>query len=158
MDYDREKTQIDVTMAPLDMSTKPRRPTVSTRYNLSAVLKDVAYIGFSSSTGKINTRHYVLGWSFAMNSPAPAINVTMLPDLPRHQTQGHRSWVLVIVLPVATAVILLSLGAIAFILVRRHFRYAEVQDDCEHGPGSHGPGRSQEGLRGRRHDDAGGCG
>ncbi|XP_051177533.1 L-type lectin-domain containing receptor kinase SIT2 [Lolium perenne] len=131
VDYDREKTQIDVTMAPLDMSTKPRRPTVSTRYNLSAVLKDVAYIGFSSSTGKINTRHYVLGWSFAMNGPAPAINVTMLPDLPRHQTQGHRSWVLEIVLPVATAVVLLSLGTIAFILVRRHFRYAEVQDDWE---------------------------
>ncbi|KAM0927889.1 hypothetical protein ACQ4PT_002132 [Festuca glaucescens] len=131
VDYDREKTQIDVTMAPLDMSTKPRRPTVSTRYNHSAVLRDVAYIGFSSSTGKINTRHYVLGWSFAMNGPAPAINVTMLPDLPRHQTQGHRSWVLEIVLPVATAVVLLSLGAIAFILVRRHFRYAEVRDNWE---------------------------
>ncbi|KAM0840073.1 hypothetical protein ACQ4PT_059893 [Festuca glaucescens] len=131
LDYDREKTQIDVTMAPLDMPTKPRRPTVSTRYNLSAVLKEVAYIGFSSSTGKINTRHYVLGWSFSMNGPAPAINVTMLPDLPRHQTQGHRSWVLEIVLPVATAVVLLSLGAIAFILVRRHFRYADVRDDWE---------------------------
>jgi serine/threonine protein kinase len=39
--------------------------------------------------------------------------------------------VLEIVLPVATAVVLLSLGTIAFILVRRHFRYAEVQDDWE---------------------------
>jgi hypothetical protein len=131
VDYDREKTQIDVTMAPLNMSTKPRRPTVSTRYNLSAVLKDVAYIGFSSSTGRINTRHYVLGWSFAMNSPAPAINLTVLPDLPRHQTQGRRSWVLEIILPVATAVVLLSLGAIVLILVRRHFRYAEIRDDWE---------------------------
>lgn len=131
VDYDREKTQINVTMAPLDMPTKPKRPTVSTRYNLSAVLKDVAYIGFSSSTGRINTRHCVLGWSFAVNGPAPAINLTMLPKLPRHHPKGRRSWVLEIVLPVATAVVLLSLGAIAFILVRRHFRYAEVRDDWE---------------------------
>uniref|UniRef100_A0ACD5X948 Uncharacterized protein n=1 Tax=Avena sativa TaxID=4498 RepID=A0ACD5X948_AVESA len=131
VDYDREKMQIDVTMAPLDMATKPKRPTVSTRYNLSDVLKDVAYIGFSSSTGKINTHHYVLGWSFAMNGPAPAINLTTLPKLPRHHPKGHRSWVLEIVLPVATAAVLLSFGAIAFFLVRRHFRYAEVRDDWE---------------------------
>ncbi|XP_047092877.1 L-type lectin-domain containing receptor kinase SIT2-like [Lolium rigidum] len=135
--YDRETTQIEVTMAPLDMAAKPKRPTVSTRYNLSFVLKDVAYIGFSSSTGKINTRHYVLGWSFAMNGAAPAINLTMLPKLPRHHPKGHRYWVLEIVLPVATAIVLLSLGTIAFILVQRHFRYAEIRDDWEVDFGPH---------------------
>lgn len=131
VDYDREKTQVDVTMAPLDMATKPQRPTVSARYNLSAVLKDVAYIGFSSSTGTIKTRHYVLGWSFAMNGPAPVINLSMLPKLPRHHPKGPRSWVLEIVLPIATAAFLLSLGTIVFILVRRHFRYKEVKDSWE---------------------------
>nr|XP_020146526.1 L-type lectin-domain containing receptor kinase SIT2 [Aegilops tauschii subsp. strangulata] len=131
VDYDREKTQIDVTMAPLNMTTKPKRPIVSARYNLSAVLKDVAYIGFSSSTGTIKTQHYVLGWSFAMNGPAPVINLSMLPKLPRDHPKGRRSWVLDIVLPVGTAVVLLSLGAIAFLLVRRHFRYAEVRDNWE---------------------------
>nr|BAK02623.1 predicted protein [Hordeum vulgare subsp. vulgare] len=131
VDYDREKTQIDVTMAPLDMATKPQQPTVSARYNLSVVLTDVAYIGFSSSTGRIDARHYVLGWSFAVNSPAPAFNLTMLPKLPRHHPKGRQSWVLEVVLPVATAVVLLSLGAVAFILVRRHFRYSEVRDDWE---------------------------
>lgn len=54
VDYDREKTQIDVTLAPLAM-VKPRKPTVSAICNLSDVLTDVVYIGFSSSTGKINT-------------------------------------------------------------------------------------------------------
>ncbi|XP_037436755.1 L-type lectin-domain containing receptor kinase SIT2-like [Triticum dicoccoides] len=137
VDYDREKIQIDVTMAPLDMATKPKRPTVSTRYNLSTVLKDVAYIGFSSSTGKIKTRHYVLGWSFAMNGPAPVINVTMLPKLPRHHPKGNRSWVLEIVLPVATAAVLLSLGTIAFLFVQRHLRYAQLRDSWEMEFGPH---------------------
>jgi len=130
VEYDQEKTQIDVTMAPLAM-VKPRRPTVFAIQNLSDVLTDVAYIGFSSSTGKLHTQHYVLGWSFAMNSPAPSIDLTMLPKLPRLHQKGRRSWVLEVVLPVATAALLLSLGTIAFLLLRRHFRYAEVREDWE---------------------------
>ena len=89
VEYDRVKTRIDVTLAPLAM-VKPRRPTVSAIQNLSDVLTDVAYIGFSSSTGKIRTQHYVLGWSFAMNGPAPSINLTMLPKLPRRHQKAHR--------------------------------------------------------------------
>ncbi|CAO2150070.1 unnamed protein product [Urochloa humidicola] len=135
VEYDREKTQIDVTLAPLAM-VKPRKPTVSAIQNLSDVVTDIAYIGFSSSTGKINTHHYVLGWSFAINSPAPSIDIAMLPKLPRHHTKAGRSWVLEVVLPVATAVLLLSLGIIAILLVRRHLKYAEVQDawELEFGP------------------------
>ncbi|KAI4985877.1 hypothetical protein ZWY2020_018507 [Hordeum vulgare] len=107
VDYDREKTQIDVTMAPLDMATKPQQPTVSARYNLSVVLTDVAYIGFSSSTGRIDARHYVLGWSFAVNSPAPAFNLTMLPKLPRHHPKGRQSWVLEIIKGIASGLLYL---------------------------------------------------
>lgn len=130
VEYDRENTQIDVTMAPLAI-VKPKRPTVSTIQNLSDVLTDVAYVGFSSSTGKIHTQHYVLGWSFAMNGPAPSIDLSMLPKLPRHRHKSRRSWVLETVLPIATAALLLSLGVVAFLLVRRHVRYAEVREDWE---------------------------
>jgi serine/threonine protein kinase len=136
VEYDRVKTRIDATLAPLGM-VKPRRPAVSVIHNLSDVLTDVAYIGFSSSTGKINTRHYVLGWSFAMNRTAPPIDINMLPKLPRHHPKGRRSWVLEVVLPIATAALLLSLGTIALLLVRRHFRYAEVRDDWESEFGPH---------------------
>ncbi|CAO2142703.1 unnamed protein product [Urochloa humidicola] len=115
---------------------KPTKPTVSAIQNLSDVVTDIAYIGFSSSTGKINTHHYVLGWSFAINSPAPSIDIAMLPKLPRHHTKAGRSWVLEVVLPVATAVLVLSLGTIAILLVRRHLKYAEIQDawELEFGP------------------------
>jgi serine/threonine protein kinase len=72
-----------------------------------------------------------------MNGAAPAINLAMLPKLPRHHPKGHRYWVLEIVLPVATAIVLLSLGTIAFILVQRHFRYAEIREDWEVDFGPH---------------------
>lgn len=129
VDYDSENTKISCTLAPLNMA-KPKTPTVSTSYNLSTVLTDVAYIGFSSSTGKINTRHYVLGWSFAMNGPAPAINTSILPKLPLAHSKSHPP-VLEIVLPVATAVLLVTAGAIIFLSVGRHIRYAELREDWE---------------------------
>ncbi|CAM0958123.1 unnamed protein product [Alopecurus aequalis] len=132
VDYNREKMQINATMAPLGMA-KPTRPTVSANYDLSTVLTDVAYIGFTAAMGKINTRHYVLGWSFGMNSPAPAINVTILPKLPPrpHPKDRRRLRVLEIVLPLATAAFILSVATVVSLLVRRHLRYAELRDDWE---------------------------
>lgn len=132
VDYDREMMQINATMAPLSMA-KPTKPTVSANYNLSTVLTDVAYIGFTAGLGKINTKHYVLGWSFGMNSPAPAINLTMLPKLPPgpHPKDRRRLQILEIILPLATAALILSVAAIVSLLVRRHFRYAELRDDWE---------------------------
>ncbi|GJN24445.1 hypothetical protein PR202_gb12183 [Eleusine coracana subsp. coracana] len=82
IDYDMQYTRINVTMAPIKMR-KPTRPLITTTYNLSQVLTDPAYIGFSAATSPINSRHYVLGWSFGLNSPAPAIDTSKLPKLPR---------------------------------------------------------------------------
>ncbi|CAL5076030.1 unnamed protein product [Urochloa decumbens] len=109
IDYDDKVSGITVTMAPVE---------------------NVAYIGFSSATGTINTRHYVLGWSFSMNGPAPAIDIARLPKLPRVGPK-HRSKVLDIVLPIATAAFVLTVGTVVFLLIRRHLKYAEVREDWE---------------------------
>jgi hypothetical protein len=101
IDYDDKVSGITVTMAPLKVA-RPIKPLFTTTYNLTGVVTDVAYIGFSSATGTINTRHYVLGWSFSMNGPAPAIDIARLPKLPRMGPKP-RSKVLDIVLPIATA-------------------------------------------------------
>jgi len=36
------------------------------------------YAGFSSSTGILNCKHYVLGWSFKLNGEAAALNYSAL--------------------------------------------------------------------------------
>ncbi|KAG2641375.1 hypothetical protein PVAP13_2KG178458 [Panicum virgatum] len=82
IDYDDKVSGITVTMAPLKVA-RPIKPLFTTTYNLTGVVTDVAYIGFSSATGTINSRHYVLGWSFSMNGPAPVIDIARLPKLPR---------------------------------------------------------------------------
>ncbi|VAH57579.1 unnamed protein product [Triticum turgidum subsp. durum] len=129
VDYDHRVAQITVTMAPLNVG-RPVRPLFTATYNLTTAVTDVAYVGFSSATGTINVRHYVLGWSFAMNGPAPAIDISKLPKLPRMGPKP-RSKVLDIVLPIASGAFVLSMGAIVLLVLRRRFRYAELREDWE---------------------------
>ncbi|KAL6606053.1 hypothetical protein ACP70R_041706 [Stipagrostis hirtigluma subsp. patula] len=131
--YNGETTQINVTVAPLDVA-KPVRPLLSVSYNLSTVITNPAYIGFSSSTGSVTGQHYVLGWSFGINSPAPPIDITKLPELPRIG-QKARSRILHITLPIAIVVVL-AVSTTTFLLARRNLRYAELREDweAEYGP------------------------
>ena len=129
VDYDGATTRLDVTMAPMGVP-RPKKPLISAPVNLSAVGTDTAYVGFSAATGVIYTRHYVLGWSFAMDGAAPALDTSKLPSLPRFGPKP-RSRVLEIVLPIATAASVLALLVGIFVLVRRRVRYAEVREDWE---------------------------
>lgn len=134
-DYDGESTHITVTLAPVG-SAKPVRPLLSTSYNLSAILRDPSYIGFSATTGAISTKHCVLGWSFAMNGPAPAIDLSKLPKLPRLGPKP-RSKVLEITLPIATAIFVFAVGTAILLLVLRKLRYKELREDWEVDFGPH---------------------
>jgi serine/threonine protein kinase len=135
VDYDGETTLINVTIAPLSM-VKPKRPLLSYAYNLSTVLVEPSYIGFSSATGPGNSRHYVLGWSFGMNGSAPAIDVDKLPKVPQLGTKS-RSKVLEITLPIASAALVLTVGIAVILLVRRRLRYTELREDWESEFGPH---------------------
>ncbi|KAL6897316.1 hypothetical protein ACP4OV_007012 [Aristida adscensionis] len=129
VDYDGEARRIDVTLAPTGVA-RPARPLVSAAYDLSTVLTEQSYVGFSSATGGINSRHYVLGWSFAVDGPAPAIDMAKLPKLPPFGPKA-RSKVLVIALPLATASIIVTVATVVTLLVLRKLRYAELLEDWE---------------------------
>ncbi|KAJ1293410.1 hypothetical protein BS78_01G066100 [Paspalum vaginatum] len=129
VDYDGGTAGISVFLAPLKMA-KPSKPLVSATHNLSDVLVDPVYVGFSSATGTVRSLHYVLGWSFAMDGPAPSINIAGLPKLPRFGPKP-RSKVLDIVLPIATAAFVLGVVAVVVALVRRRLKYAELREDWE---------------------------
>ncbi|XP_062188357.1 L-type lectin-domain containing receptor kinase SIT2-like [Phragmites australis] len=134
-DYDGETSLVNVSLAPVG-EAKPVAPLLSSLYNLSAILRDPSYIGFSATTGAVRTRHCVLGWSFAMNGPAPAIDISKLPKLPRIGPKPH-SKVLEITLPIASAVFVSTLGFVIVLLVYRRLRYTEVKEDWEVDFGPH---------------------
>ncbi|KAJ1259103.1 hypothetical protein BS78_10G127500 [Paspalum vaginatum] len=134
VEYNGNTMQIDVTIAPLGQE-KPVRPLLSLTNNLSSILTEEAYIGFSSSTGLTTGHHCILGWSFGMNSPAPVIDSTKLPKLPNLGPRSP-SKLLEIILPIASALFVLVIAIAIVILVRRHLRYKEVREDweVEYGP------------------------
>uniref|UniRef100_J3MW03 non-specific serine/threonine protein kinase n=1 Tax=Oryza brachyantha TaxID=4533 RepID=J3MW03_ORYBR len=134
VDHDRAATRVDVTMAPLSFAiARPSRPLISADCNLSAVITELAYVGFSSAAGKANARHYVLGWSLAMNGPAPAIDTTKLPKMPVGRVLGSKDWskVIEIVAPLATAAFILTVGGTILVLATRYQRYKELREDWE---------------------------
>uniref|UniRef100_A0A453NZ96 non-specific serine/threonine protein kinase n=1 Tax=Aegilops tauschii subsp. strangulata TaxID=200361 RepID=A0A453NZ96_AEGTS len=129
IDYHGERKEINVTLAPFDMA-KPARPLLSASYDLSTVLTELVYLGFSAATGRVNSRHFVLGWSLGVSRQAPAIDMAKLPKLPRVGPKP-RSKVLDIVLPIVTATFVLGLGGILVLVMRRRSRYAELREDWE---------------------------
>ncbi|PUZ48164.1 hypothetical protein GQ55_7G223400 [Panicum hallii var. hallii] len=135
VDFDGQTMQVNVTMAPLE-APRPKKPLLSTTINLSSVIEDTAYVGFSSASGILFCRHYVLGWSFSMDGAAPALNISSLPTLPV-TTPKPRSKTLEIVLPIASAVLVFAVGAAVFALLRRRRMYAEVKEDWEATFGPH---------------------
>uniref|UniRef100_I1Q7T2 non-specific serine/threonine protein kinase n=1 Tax=Oryza glaberrima TaxID=4538 RepID=I1Q7T2_ORYGL len=131
-DYDGDAKKINVTLAPAKLA-KPKRPLLSVTYDLSTVVADSAYIGFSAATGGVvNTKHCVLGWSFRMNGPAQAIDISRLPKLPNlGSKKSHSSRILVIISPVATAVLIFLVGVLLVLCVRRRLKYRDIQEDWE---------------------------
>jgi serine/threonine protein kinase len=129
VDYDAATTEITVAMAPA-RSPRPKRPLLSKRIDLSTVITDTAYVGFSSASSIVLVKHYVLGWSFSLEGDAPALDYAKLPKLPRIGPKS-RSKALTIALPVAAAVTVLAVVAIGVLLLLRRLRYAELREDWE---------------------------
>ncbi|KAI4299545.1 hypothetical protein L6164_032992 [Bauhinia variegata] len=80
IDYDSNKNELNIRLSP--DSAKPTLPILSFQVDLSPILKESMYVGFSSSTGLLASRHYLLGWSFKINGEAKSLYLETLPSLP----------------------------------------------------------------------------
>ncbi|KAG2690618.1 hypothetical protein I3843_09G191800 [Carya illinoinensis] len=133
VDYDGVEKQINVTLAPINVD-KPKIPLLSLSLDLSPIINDNMYVGFSSSTGSVLSNHYVLGWSFKMNRQAPVLS--QLPQLPR--TGGKkRSKLLTIGLPMMIVTLVSVAISAAVYVVKRKWKFAELVEDWELDYGPH---------------------
>ncbi|GMH30070.1 hypothetical protein Nepgr_031913 [Nepenthes gracilis] len=135
IEYDGNEKQMNVTLAPVDIN-KPKIPLLSLLIDLSPILKDTMYVGFSSSTGSVLTSHYVLGWSFAMNGSAQNLNISQLPTLPSTLTKKTPKF-LIIGLPVIMVAIVSVIVSSLYYVVRRKRKFAEELEDWESEYGPH---------------------
>ncbi|XP_010262582.2 PREDICTED: L-type lectin-domain containing receptor kinase IV.1-like [Nelumbo nucifera] len=134
VEYNGLDMQMNVTLAPIGVP-KPDIPLLSYPLDLSLIIKDHMYVGFSSSTGTDPTSHYVLGWSFKMNGPAKDLTISQLPKLPRLGPRKKSKFVTV-GLPLIGLVLASTVLTIILFIVTRKRKFAEVVEDweLEYGP------------------------
>jgi len=135
VEYDGLKKQIDVTLAPINIG-KPERPLLSLSKDLSPILNNSMYVGFSSSTGSIQSYHYILGWSFKLNGQAEQLAISELPKLPGRGSK-EQSKVLIIVLPIISVILVIVVVALAMVHVMKRKKFTELLEDWEQDYGPH---------------------
>ncbi|KAH9736054.1 L-type lectin-domain containing receptor kinase IV.4 [Citrus sinensis] len=131
----RPMQRTNVTLAPINIPRPRSLNTMSLSRDLSSVLNDAMYVGFSSSTGSVLASHYILGWSFKINGQAEELNLSQLPKLPRVGPK-KRSKFLTIGLPViCVSVIFAAVSGVVYV-IRMKRKFAEELEDWEldHGP------------------------
>ncbi|XP_004492168.1 L-type lectin-domain containing receptor kinase IV.1-like [Cicer arietinum] len=129
LEYDGVKKIIDVTLAPITIE-KPTQPLLSLKKDLSSILNNSMYVGFSSSTGSILTSHYILGWSFKVNGKAQKIEISKLPKLPSLD-EKQDSKVFLIGLPLISLSLILMLAIAIFHFIKRKKMFKELHEDWE---------------------------
>jgi Legume lectin domain/Protein kinase domain len=81
INYNGTNKILDVTVAPLQI-LKPSRALISYHVDLLPIFDEEMYVGFTASTGKLASSHYILAWSFSTEGLAQAIDLSHLPKFP----------------------------------------------------------------------------
>ncbi|XP_057460648.1 L-type lectin-domain containing receptor kinase S.4-like [Actinidia eriantha] len=125
IEYDSAASFVNVTISP--SSSKSKSPILSLHLDLSPVLREKMYVGFSASTGLLASSHYLLGWSFKMNGASKSLSMKSLPLLPG--TKKKRTG-LIVGISVSSFVFLISVILVAIYLIRK-IKNREVIEDWE---------------------------
>ncbi|XP_022762153.1 L-type lectin-domain containing receptor kinase S.4-like [Durio zibethinus] len=80
IDYDSKEMSMNVSISP-QCVLRPHGPLISFPIDLSLVLDEYMYVGFSGSTGLLTALHYVHGWSFNIDGKVQDLDSRNLPFL-----------------------------------------------------------------------------
>ena len=116
IEYYSQSNQLDVKLSP--SSTKPRSTLLSFHVDLSLILQESMYVGFSSSTGLLSSSHYIMGWSFKMNGKAKSLSLDQLPSLPAESKRISNTG-LIVGVSVSAALVIILVSGLAFNLIRK---------------------------------------
>ncbi|KAG5566953.1 hypothetical protein RHGRI_002492 [Rhododendron griersonianum] len=130
IEYDGFENVLNVTLAPIT-SPKPDQSLLSTHINLSSILLDSVYVGFSASIGLLTGNHYILGWSFNKSGKAQGLEISELPSIPHQRKHSLGITGLVITVSVTIGVIGLTITIAGTFYVLRRKKYEEIHEDWE---------------------------
>ncbi|RZC50423.1 hypothetical protein C5167_018864 [Papaver somniferum] len=130
IEYDSMSKKLNVTVAPIT-EPKPEIPLLSYRKDLSAIILDSMYAGFSSSTSSALTSHYIWGWSFRINGTAPPIDLSPLSESPRRKMDDRKQNIFGVELPIMIPILVLTFILGIIVVVGVLFRYSKSTDGVE---------------------------
>ncbi|CAA7050153.1 unnamed protein product [Microthlaspi erraticum] len=121
---------INVTMARAG-SRKPVRPLISIPLNLTGVLVDDMFVGFTAATGQLVQSHRILSWSFSNSnfSIGDALITENLPSFKLQDDSVLKSKGFIAGVSVGAFVLIVSVLGLLFYVVRRPRR--RVEEDVE---------------------------
>ncbi|KAI7739301.1 hypothetical protein M8C21_026636 [Ambrosia artemisiifolia] len=138
VEYDGVNNQLNVTLAPLHVK-KPKKPLASIQKDLSPYLLDEMFVGFTSATGVLRQRFYVVAWSFQMNGEAQDFDVSKIPPLPVKKTKRNKKHEMSLAIGLSLSGLLVVSLVLIFGIVlyrRRKCKFVEVLEvwEVEYGP------------------------
>ncbi|KAI8573922.1 hypothetical protein RHMOL_Rhmol01G0313500 [Rhododendron molle] len=136
IEYDGFENVLNVTLAPITRP-KPDQSLLSTHINLSSILLDSMYVGFSAATGVVTGNHYILGWSFNKSGKAQGLKISELPSLPHRRKAGLGITGLGITVSVTIVAIGLTITIAGTLYMLRRKKYEEIREDWEREYGPH---------------------
>ncbi|XP_062205821.1 L-type lectin-domain containing receptor kinase SIT2-like [Phragmites australis] len=133
VDYNGRTKVLNVTIAPVSVTSRPDRPLISHAIDLLPIFEQNMYVGFSAATGKLASSHYILAWSFRTDGAAQAIDLSRMPKLPKPPASPpSRSTVIKIV--AVSCVVTLTTIVLAIVIalwLRRRAVLAETLEKWE---------------------------
>lgn len=131
VDYDGANNVLNVTISPF--STKPQTPLISYKVDLSPIIEETMYVGFSASTGLLASSHYLMGWNFKMNGVVQSLDLSTLPSLPK---PNKKKTTLILATAFSTFVLFVVISGIAGYLFYK-IKNADVIESWETECGPH---------------------
>ncbi|XWS43746.1 hypothetical protein CRYUN_Cryun16bG0130300 [Craigia yunnanensis] len=130
VEFDGPKHQLNVTLSPFNRSKA--KPLLSVDIDLSPIILDQMYVGFSSATGAKAASNYVLGWSFQMDGKAD-LDRARLPSIPSARVKKSRKQEITLAMGLSLAGVFLVavIFSAIFILARKKVTFTELLEDWE---------------------------
>ncbi|XP_051116503.1 L-type lectin-domain containing receptor kinase S.4-like [Andrographis paniculata] len=135
IDYDSFGHQLKVSLSP--SSSKPKSPILVFPVDLSQVLMEFMYVGFSASTGLLASSHYITGWSFITGfGEVKTLDLSRLPSIPSRSKKNSHNLPLILASLSASAIVVPAIVILVFCIVRK-MKNRDVIESWEHEIGPH---------------------
>ncbi|XP_031489013.1 L-type lectin-domain containing receptor kinase S.4-like [Nymphaea colorata] len=129
IDYQNDQQLLNVSISPSTEPVKPSRPLLSQPLNLSSVLEDFMYVGFSSGVGKLSGNHYIMGWSFSTDGEAQSLYLSQLPSLPVPNDKARQKKYVIIASVIAVVFMIVVSTACSYVAYKMQKKKKEKLAD-----------------------------